>query len=188
MAEGSSTTPFGVFDFSQWPPSSASQAQSQQHQSIPSSFLPFSQQQFTDYPSIPSNSTAFEANSRIPGLGGVLAPPPPPLPSDLLRQFAESSIPPPHLPPIPSSQVSPSIPGLGGEPSLAARRPSIEASYQPPEPVPRSPEVLVEAAPEATTPREEGELSDGELDEGSSEIAGKTQTELTVSWAQSKQP
>ena len=181
MAEDSSTSPFGVFNFSQWPPSSASQTQSQQHQSITSSFLPFSQQQPTNHSSIPSNSTAFEANSRIPGLGGFLAPPPPLLPSEVPGQFTNSSIPPLHLPPVPSSQVStPSIPGLGGEPSLATRRPSIEASYQPPESAPKLPEVVVETAPEAITSREEGELSDGELDEGVSESAGKTDTRTPI--------
>ena len=170
MAEYPSIPQYGGLNFSQWPASTTPQPQPPPHQqTTTSSFPSYPHQQSTNYLPTPSSSTAFEANSRIPGLGGFHAPPPPPLPTEVLTPFANSPVP---QVPIPQSELR-SIPGLGTDSAFSARRTSVEAVYLPSEPAPNVPDVNVGAVPEVTTSREEGELSDGELEEGMSESEGE---------------
>lgn len=116
---------------------------------------------------VPQNTATYDANSRLHVHGGGMAVPPPPPTASFLKQFANSSLPPPPFPPVP-------IPHFGFPP-FPLVPPSLNA--QPiPAPTPSShlaltsvPEVrvadmpLVEASVDDQGAREEGELSDGEL-------------------------
>ena len=124
------------------------------------------------------NAANFAANARIQSPGLAMPPiPPPPFSQELFKQLVNSSLPPPPPPsyppvPIPKLSFSPYQPPPILPPNFAP--PHV---YNPPNPAintgnssqkPEEPQAVFENPPEITVgSREEGELSDGELEDES---------------------
>ena len=175
MADHTSPPRYGVLPLGQWPPVPAPASQSQQTEHSSSSFPPSSSFPSTDYASIqPSNNATSQSNSIIPGLGGIFAPPPPSMPfSEAWQQSTSSAVPPR---PSSSTLLNPTatsrspIPGLGENASFAAHETPGEVAYGSSKAngtVLSTTSMPSIATPETAMAREEGELSDGELEEDS---------------------
>jgi hypothetical protein len=118
-----------------------------------------------------SNTTPHAVPSHIP-------PPPPPfhVSSDLFKQFANSSLPPPPYPPVPIPhlgfpQFPPPPPHFAATSTPPNNFLAVSSLSQQPNPLPlHSPHAPPEYHQNTVTvAREEGELSDGELDTSSAE-------------------
>jgi hypothetical protein len=131
------------------------------------------------------NASNFATNAQIPSPGLVMPPiPPHPFPQDLFKQLVNSSLPPPpppSFPPVPipnlgfsAYQPPPALPNNFTLPQNLSTGNLAGSTGNLPENAKGSQAVLEKPTEPIVGSREEGELSDGELDNDSA--AGSSQT------------
>ena len=131
------------------------------------------------------NASNFAENAQIPSPGLVMPPiPPHPFPQDLFKQLVNSSLPPPpppSFPPVPipnlgfsAYQPPPALPNNFTLPQNLSTGNLAGSTGNLPENAKGSQAVLEKPTEPIVGSREEGELSDGELDNDSA--AGSSQT------------
>lgn len=133
------------------------------------------------------NNGNFQANAAISNSSHPFPPPIPPPPfhisPEIFKQFANSALPPPPYPPVPIpnlgySQLPPPLPNFNATstpPTDTRTNGALKAQQDQPVLNGHQPEPEYQRGP-LVSAREEGELSDGELDEGfpdSMDVAGK---------------
>ena len=125
------------------------------------------------------NIQRFQANATISNTAHAIPPPIPPppfqVPPHFFNQFPNSTLPPPPYPPVPIAHLGfahfppppPNVAATSTPPTVPLRNSSLHQTSPPPShtshAAPPRPQVS------HTSTREEGELSDGELDECSPE-------------------